>query len=135
LTNDLRSRLEEFERASGITAHLAATGEWTPAVRRVKQLVHGIVDEALTNVRKHAQARTVLVSLRYDDDRLTVVVQDDGLGAPDVVLDAIPQSYLHFGLRHIHDMVRERGGLFTATNGEESGLVVSVELPLGPGLS
>ena len=55
------------------------------------------------------------------------------MGAPDIVLRTFPDSCLHFGLRHIRQVVTGRGGSFKVSNGEEAGLVLSASLPLKPG--
>jgi signal transduction histidine kinase len=75
----------------------------------------------------------VLVSLRYDPERLEAVVQDDGVGVPQALLRTFQDSQLHFGLRHIRQLVIGRGGTFDISNGEEAGLVIRVSLPLKPG--
>ena len=133
LTDRLRSLLAELQRSSGIHAHLFVIGAPGPGAAAIHNVVPLVVDEALANVKKHARARTVLVSLRYEPDRLDLVVQDDGVGAPDIVLRTFPDSCLHFGLRHIRQVVTGRGGSFKVSNGEEAGLVLSASLPLKPG--
>ena len=133
LTDRLRLRLAELQRSSGIHAHLFVIGTPGPDATVIHDVVSLVVDEALTNARKHADARTVLVSLRYEPDRLDLVVQDDGVGAPDILLRAFQDSHLHFGLRHMRQLVIDTGGSFEVSNGEEAGLVVRASLPLKPG--
>jgi signal transduction histidine kinase len=60
------------------------------------------------------------------------VVQDDGVGAPDVVLRGYEDSYLHFGLRHMRDRIVGLGGTFEVVNGDEGGLMVRVCVPTKP---
>jgi signal transduction histidine kinase len=124
LTDRLRSLLAEFERSSGVHAHLFVIGTHRPGFAAIHDVVPLVVEEALTNVKKHADARTVLVSLRYEPDRLDLVIQDDGVGAPETLLRTFQDSYLHFGLRHMRQVVVDRGGTFQVSNGDESGLVV-----------
>jgi signal transduction histidine kinase len=131
LIDDLRSLLRELERTSDLHAHLSVSGQVTNGVEAVHDLVHLVVKEALTNVRKHAAARLVLVTLRCEVDRLEIVVQDDGVGAPETLLRTFPDSYLHFGLRHIRQLTLDRGGTFSLAVGEEAGLVMRVSVPLG----
>lgn len=133
LTDHVRSLLSELERSSPIRAHLAVSGTPGPAAQGVHDIARTILDEALTNVDRHAEARMVLVSLRYEQDHLDLVVQDDGVGAPELILSTFPDSYLHFGLRHIRQLVIDRGGSFEVSNGEEAGLVVRVSIPLKVG--
>jgi signal transduction histidine kinase len=133
LTDRLRLPLAELQRSSGIQAHLFVTGTPSPDVAVIHDVVSLIVNEAITNARKHADARMVLVSLRHQPDRLDLVVQDDGVGVPEILLRTFQDSELHFGLRHIRQLVIDRRGSFEVSNGEEAGLVVRVSLPLKPG--
>lgn len=133
LTDRLRLPLAELQRSSGIHAHLFVTGTPSPGVAVIQDVVSLVVNEAVTNARKHADARTVLVSLSHEPDRLDLVVQDDGVGAPEVLLRTFQDSQLHFGLRHIRQLVIDSCGSFEVANGEEAGLVVRVSLPLKPG--
>jgi two-component system, NarL family, nitrate/nitrite sensor histidine kinase NarX len=130
LTDRLRLPLAELQRSSGIQAHLFVTGTPSPDVAIIHDVVSLVVNEAITNVRKHSDARTVLVSLRHEPDRLDLVVQDDGVGASEILLSTFQDSQLHFGLRHIRQLVIDSCGSFEVSNGEEAGLVVRVSLPL-----
>ena len=133
LTDRLRSRLAQFERSSDIHAHLVVTGAPDPGAAAVHEVVLLVVDEALATAAKHSQARTVLVSLRHEPGRVDLVVQDDGEGAPEILLGTFPDSCLHFGLRHMHELVTGRGGRLEVSNGDEAGLVVRASLPETPG--
>jgi signal transduction histidine kinase len=133
LTDRVRRRLAELQRSSGILAHLLVIGTPSTDAAVLHDVVSLVVDEAVTNARKHAHARTVLVSLRCEPDRLDLVVQDDGVGAPEILLRTFQDSHLHFGLRHIRQLVIDRGGSFEVSNGEEAGLVVRASVPLKPG--
>ena len=115
LIDDLRSLLRELERTSDLHAHLSVSGQVTNGVEAVHDLVHLVIKEALTN----------------EVDRLEIVVQDDGVGAPETLLRTFPDSYLHFGLRHIRQLTLDRGGTFSLAVGEEAGLVMRVSVPLG----
>lgn len=130
LTDQIRSLLRDLERSSDLRVHLSVSGEPTTAVETVQDLAHLVLKEALTNVKRHAGATVVLVSLHYEPDRLDVIVQDDGVGAPEILLATFQDSYLHFGLRHLRRVVLDHGGSFAVVNGEEGGLVLRASLPL-----
>ena len=132
VTDDIRQLLRDFERRSNVQVHLAVSGELTPAAEAAHDVVHQVVNEALVNVAKHARATVVLVSLGYLTDRLDIAIQDDGVGAPQILFDTFQDSYLHFGLRHMRQVVIDRGGAFTVANGDEAGLVVRASIPLPP---
>jgi len=59
-----------------------------------------------------------------------LAVQDDGIGAPALLLRSIGSSFTHFGLRGLQERIRKLGGAFTARNGEEGGLVVRARVPI-----
>ena len=126
----MRWMLADLQRNSGIRTHLSVSGVPNPEQVGAYDVVRAAFDEAISNVRKHADARMVLVSVRFEPARVDLVVQDDGVGVPEVVLSAIPNSHLNFGLRHIRQLVIDRGGVFKVFNGEEAGLVVKVTVPL-----
>ena len=68
-------------RAAGLPVRLDLEGEPRPIPAGVALAVYRIVQESLTNVRKHAGAPETVVTLRYGPDRLDVEVRDHGPGA------------------------------------------------------
>jgi signal transduction histidine kinase len=130
LTSSLRSLLNETAQTTGLETNFVVTGTPTPGASRLQDALRALVKEALANVVRHAEARGVLVSVRYGIDRVDLVVQDDGVGASELVLRQFPDSLLHFGLRHMRESVIGLGGSFEVANGEEGGLTIRVSLPL-----
>jgi signal transduction histidine kinase len=130
LTSSLRSLLREVERSSGLDTNLVVTGNPTEDVAAVQDVIYGVIKEALTNVVKHAQGQMALVSLRYEADHVDVVVQDDGVGAPELILAGYEDSYLHFGLRNMRERILALEGDFEVANGDEGGLTVKVSVPV-----
>jgi signal transduction histidine kinase len=130
LTSSVRALLSAVGEASGLETDLAVAGSPVPAVSRVQGVLSSVIKETLTNVVRHANASLVLVSMRYGDDSVEVVVQDDGVGIGDLVLRRYAQDSLHFGLRHMKQQVLELGGTFEVTNGDEVGVTVKVSVPL-----
>ncbi|MCK4316178.1 MAG: hypothetical protein KAX24_10455, partial [Anaerolineae bacterium] len=90
-----------------------------------------VVQEALANVCKHAQATMVLISLSASSDALTVTVQDNGVGLPSSRMpDVMQGDGYHAGIFTLCTMVERAGGRLSLTNGEEGGLVLKAQLPL-----
>ena len=79
--------------------------------------------ESLSNVRRHARAATVHLSLRTGDGATTLVVTDDGAGMA-------PQTREGFGLRGMRERVVAYGGAVDVTSGD-SGTSVTVVVPVG----
>jgi len=86
-----------------------------------------IVQESLSNIRRHAHARTVSVALEHDPaaDTVRVVVQDDGVGFDPA---AVPDE--RFGLEGIRQRARLLGGEPTITSSPDHGTTVTVVLPV-----
>ena len=73
-------RLVEQTRAAGLPVELTVEGERAPLPPGVDLAAYRIVQEALTNVRRHAGAHTARVALRFAPDHLELCVDDDGRG-------------------------------------------------------
>ena len=79
--------------------------------------------EALANVRRHAFARSVLVTLSYQDDGVRLEVSDDGAGFdPD-------QPTSGYGLRGMRARVSEIGGELTVRSAAGAGTTLTAEVP------
>ncbi|MCT9930042.1 sensor histidine kinase [Planotetraspora sp. A-T 1434] len=89
----------------------------------VEVAAYRIVQEALTNVRKHARARHVRVTLRLDDE-LLVVVADDGVGLP-------RDRRAGVGLFSMAERAAELGGTCAVTSAPGEGTTVTARLPAG----
>ncbi|MCX2950022.1 PAS domain-containing sensor histidine kinase [Lentzea sp. NEAU-D7] len=83
-----------------------------------------ICQEALTNVRKHARASSVLLDLSTVDRGFLVRVVDDGVG-----LSGLDTNAGHFGLIEMRERAEAAGGWCTATGRENGGTVVEFWLP------
>jgi signal transduction histidine kinase len=84
-----------------------------------------IVQEALTNVAKHAAVNTAHVNLAYSDEQLTITVSDDG--GP-VTPPRAPGG--GFGLIGMRERAQSAGGRLRAGHRPEGGFAVTAELPI-----
>lgn len=115
LNSALRKAVRKFRAQTGVEASFAAEGSGGPPFSREEQLqILFIVQEALSNIRKHAQAGTVLVRLRDSQDFL-LSISDNGVGFDTAAQPGAGDS--HVGL-HI---MRERAGHIHADLDIESG--------------
>jgi signal transduction histidine kinase len=78
----IRDTVERFQRETGIFARFVAEVEDPQIPRHVCRELARIVQEALVNVRKHSQAKQVLVRLGLRNDRWSLIIEDDGAGFP-----------------------------------------------------
>jgi signal transduction histidine kinase len=85
--------------------------------------VYRLVQEALTNVAKHARAERVRVAINGSSEELSIEVQDDGSGFD-------PQTTSHgFGLAGMQERVTLAGGTLSVESGQ-GGTLISVRLPI-----
>jgi signal transduction histidine kinase len=89
--------------------------------------VYRIIQEALTNVVKHADAAEVDIGVRSNGSRLRIEVADDGLGI-DPAKTTAPTSYGLTGMRKRAELC---GGSLTIQVRPDGGTRVSAEVPLG----
>ncbi len=86
-----------------------------------------VIQEALANVRKHAMAHSVLITVTHEKNTLQVIVKDDGHGfSPEAELTASG----HFGLRGMRDRAAEYGGSLQIESQVGGGSEVRLILPI-----
>ncbi|QEU97287.1 sensor histidine kinase [Streptomyces kanamyceticus] len=117
------AELLEQHRAVGGGAELRITGERVPLAAAWELSAYRIVQESLTNARKHAPGARSVVELGYRADRLTLRVSDDGPGPPD------SGSTSGHGLTGMRERAALVGGSLTAGAGPTGGFTVEAELP------
>jgi signal transduction histidine kinase len=116
-------------RAAGVPIDLAVEGEPRPLEQSVDLSAFRIVQEALTNVVKHADRARTTVMLGYRPDALELTITDSGNGAP---APAGPASAGH-GLIGMRERAALFGGTLNAGPREGHGFEVRASLPYGGG--
>jgi signal transduction histidine kinase len=124
LERTLWTVVRDFRERTGLEADLVLVGRERLLPSETAEALLAVAREALVNVEQHARATSVVVTLRRSRGGVTLAVQDDGIGAPALLLRSIGSSSTHFGLRGLQDRIRKLGGAFTARIGEDGGLVV-----------
>lgn len=124
---DQLDALVEQSRAAGMPVALTVSGESSPLSQGVELTVYRVVQEALTNVRKHAgpAVRRVDVTLMYRPDEVEVRVADDGAGSAG---DALSGPGGH-GLVGMRERVAAHGGTLTTSPRTDGGFEVVAVLP------
>jgi signal transduction histidine kinase len=113
-------------RATGLAATVTVTGDARLLPSDVDQTAYRIVQEALTNVSRHAGQASASVRICYRPGALTVQVDDDGTGTPQQ--PAVPG----LGLIGMRERVSSLGGRLQAGPRGHGGFRVWAELPLRP---
>jgi signal transduction histidine kinase len=108
--------------AIGLPVAFEVEGDPRPLQRGVELTVYGVVQEALTNVLKHAGLAKARVELRYGEHEITVGVCDNGCGA------AHPSA--GHGLIGMRERAGLCGGVLTAGPADGGGFAVRLTLPV-----
>lgn len=90
--------------------------------------VFRVVQEALNNVVRHADAGKVRLAMRVDDNRLTVVIEDDGVGFQ----AAEDQKFHGMGLKTMRERAKVLGGTLRFETQEQGGSRLLLFVPLDP---
>ncbi|MFD4538088.1 sensor histidine kinase [Kitasatospora sp. NPDC058397] len=135
-------RLVEESRRAGLPTEFAVLGEERPLPPSTGLAVFRIVQESLTNTRKHAGRARARVRLTYHPDRITVEVSDNGTAAPaDTLVGALagaggaagPRAgRTGYGLIGMRERVALQGGSMVAGAVDGGGFRVVASLPVAP---
>jgi signal transduction histidine kinase len=134
----LPTLLESFRRA-GLEVSVHQEGTARPLPPGVDLTAYRIVQEALTNVTKHAGTGSARVRLAWKRDRMTITVADDGGGARTAPTastgpsaSTVPDRPPGYGLIGMRERATAVGGHLSAGRRPEGGFLVSTQLPLPP---
>jgi signal transduction histidine kinase len=105
---------------------LDAPDDLGPLPAAVEMAIYRIVDEALTNVVKHANASRCRVVLLRDPEGIRLTIEDDGAGIPADRISGV-------GLQSMRERALELGGTLIIRAVDSSGTRIVAELPVGEG--
>ncbi|HET7480827.1 MAG TPA: sensor histidine kinase [Rubrobacteraceae bacterium] len=136
------SRLaERWSESNGVEAVVTVTGSPRRLAPETEVTLLRVAQEALANVRKHAAASRVVLTLSYMEDRVTLDVQDDGVGFETAASRNGSGSSVNgdglggFGLRAMRERVEQNGGRLLVESEPGRGTALVAELPLAGGVS
>jgi len=128
LTAALEWLVEDFSRRYGVAAHAAiANDDDAPIDEFAATTVFRIVQEALTNVARHAQAHNVSVSFMLDAEVCTIEIVDDGIGAS--AAEQPSRQRRTFGLTGMRERVRQLRGTIGFHTAEGAGFRIEIQIP------
>jgi signal transduction histidine kinase len=125
LTFAMRTHCKEFSRLTGMPCSMEVIEDFDDLDPALSIVLYRVVQEGLTNVMKHAQAKHVHVSLRREDDGLRLRIRDDGVG----LADGNATRRASHGLVGMRERVREVGGTFNVSTAEGGGVVLEIFIP------
>ena len=113
--------VQEFGETTGMAVKLSIEG-WPEHLREdVEEVLYRIVQEGLTNAKRHGHAQHASVAFRFEQGRLSLVIADDGEGCPDVSPG--------FGLRHMKERLDLLHGSLRCWS--DNGFTLEAIVPVG----
>jgi signal transduction histidine kinase len=127
----LRSLVADFGSRGDIRVALAAPAALPPLSKEAELALFRALQEALSNVRRHAGARSVEVAISVDRGGVRLLVRDDGRGPPDVSPERLEREG-HMGLAGMRERISALGGSVRFGGEPGSGASLEVLVPAEP---
>jgi|WetSurMetagenome_2_1015567.scaffolds.fasta_scaffold73812_2 PAS domain S-box-containing protein len=125
----VRSLMNDLEKSVGLTTELRVSGEEKRGSPEVELLLFRIVQEALNNVNKHAQASIAGVTIEFIESRVRVTISDNGRGFELLKIYDTPRSG-KLGLTGMQERTQLLGGTFQVKSMPGKGTTITVEAPI-----
>lgn len=131
LVPTLRWYIEEYSKRTGIAVHLQTTGTQKRFSPKIEILLYRIIQEALTNVARHAEAKSVVLALEKKDLHAHLNITDDGKGfVVKKYFSAPPMLRRGLGILGMKERVELAGGTFFLDSDPGQGTRISVKVPI-----
>jgi signal transduction histidine kinase len=119
--------VKEFKRRTGIEVHTRLGVGLRELSPHLATTLYRIVQEALTNITRHAHATRVRVEMERSGGELELAIRDNGVGFPKERRSRNPGS---FGLLGIRERVLMLGGQISVGNAPEGGALLVLRVPM-----
>ena len=127
----LQPLAERWAEESGGSVRVTITGQAISLRPEIEVTLLRATQEALANVRKHAQASSVVLTLSYMEDIVALDIADDGIGFDPHCLPApsLGETSGRFGLKALRERIEQLEGTFALESTPGSGTTIAVALP------
>jgi PAS domain S-box-containing protein len=126
----LQSLCEQFAKGTGLKVAFHEHGLKERLKPDVEIGIYRIVQEALTNIAKHAHAKEVEVQIVSDSKRLRLMIEDDGKGMDVMSPSRKPAGVGGTGLVSMRERAASFSGTFMIDSSPGNGTLINVEIPL-----
>ncbi len=131
LVPTLRWYIEEYSKRTRTAVHLQTTGLQKRLSAKIEILLYRVIQEALTNVAKHAQAESVVLSLEKKDVHIHLYITDDGKGFEvKRYFSSPPMIRRGLGILGMKERVELAGGTFFIDSDLGQGTRISIKVPI-----
>ncbi|MEI7025675.1 sensor histidine kinase [Paenibacillus sp. y28] len=128
LVPTLRKFIQDYEERTKIRTHFELMGREERLPSAMEVAVFRLVQEAFSNVYKHAEASFVSVELAYLKRRAKIVVTDNGIG---FAVDRVESDGNHFGLMGMRERIELLEGTMEIYSQPHAGTRITIVIPFG----
>lgn len=129
LVPTLRKFSQDFEEKNKISTEFHVTGKETRLPSELEVAIYRLVQEASSNVLKHANATHLMIELVYQQDNVTIAIQDNGVGFDVAKVQSKIERGGHFGLVGMMERVELLEGRFDIQSEDEAGTKITIIIP------
>lgn len=117
----LQELLDEFSTMTHMETRLLMKGELSSIPKSLQPTIKRVVQEGLTNAKKHGNAGVCLVEIFVTEKEVHLTIKDNGIGQKNI--------HPNFGLINMKERVAEHGGSFAIESVEGEGFEIYIALP------
>ena len=128
----LRWYVKEYQQKCAIEVEFSAPGFKDRLSPEMETALYRIVQEALTNTARHANAKKVVITMREDGDAVYASIVDDGCGFDFDALRKSPDQERGLGLAGMNERVLLLDGSLEVHSSPGHGTTIEVRIPLEP---
>jgi two-component system sensor histidine kinase DegS len=130
LTPTLKKSIEDYEQKTGLACNLTISGKDQRLPPHTEVTVFRIIQQSLNNVRDHAQATHVQISLDIANDKVTASIEDDGSGFDVAEVLTAAQQRKTIGLSTTQERIEMLGGELNIDSAPDKGTRIDFWLPI-----
>ncbi|MGA3211436.1 MAG: GAF domain-containing sensor histidine kinase [Terriglobales bacterium] len=123
----IRKEAKDLAKSTGVKTRVAISADVGRLAGDIEAAIYRVVQEALHNVAKHAQARSVNVHMSRDGDDVHLLIEDDGVGFAS--RRPLNQQRPAFGLAGMRERISMLGGTVKIVSAKSNGTRLEIRVP------
>ena len=125
----VRKEAKDLAKSTGVKARVTVSEEFGRLPAALETAIYRVVQEAMHNVAKHANASAVNIELSRDGNVVQLLIEDDGVG---ILLKPNPGRQT-FGMAGMHERIGNLGGKMKVTSARGQGTRIEISAPVSNG--
>ncbi len=122
----VRKEAKDLAKSAGVRARVNVSPEFGRLSPVLETAIYRVVQEALHNVAKHANATTVNIELTHEAEAIRLTIEDDGVG-----ISKTKSARQTFGIAGMYERIGNLGGKMKVTSARGKGTRIEVNAPAG----